>query len=75
MNNFENHIWDYITYTIIAEKQREKDGFLPETFLVQQISGQLLLETSAEKITTNPGDIFLVRKNQFIKTTKIPLEG
>lgn len=64
-----------IVYTQLAEKQREKDKFLAETVLAWQISGQLTLETSSQKISTKPGDSILMRKHQLVKMTKTPLHG
>lgn len=64
-----------IVYSQIAEKQREKDGFLSETVLALQISGQLTLETSSQKMITKPGDLLLMHKHQLFKMTKTPLDG
>lgn len=58
-----------------TEKEKEKDGFLPNTILTFQLSGNLSLETSTEKISTKSGDILLVRKNQLVKVSKLPFEG
>lgn len=61
-----------MVYSLNTEKERIRDGLIPETMLVMQISGQLLFETSADRILTNPGDMLLIRKNQLAKATKIP---
>lgn len=75
MNRSTEIIPDILVYSQIAEKKREKDGFFAETVLAMQISGQLTLETSGEKIITRPGQILLMRKHQLVKLTKTPLEG
>lgn len=64
-----------IVYAQISKKEREKDAFLSETVLMFQISGQLTLETSAQKILTKRGDLLLMHKHQLVKMTKTPMEG
>lgn len=61
-----------IVYSLNTAEERIRDGVVPENLLVMQISGQLLFETSTEKILTKPGDMLLIRKNQLAKATKIP---
>ncbi|MFC3199953.1 helix-turn-helix domain-containing protein [Parapedobacter deserti] len=63
-----------MVYSLNTEKERIRDGLIPESLLVLQISGQLLFETSSEKILTQAGDMLLVRKNQLAKATKIPAD-
>src|SRR5690554_2927678 len=76
MENQSNKITnDVFVFTIDAEKEKESDRFLSESILALQISGQLTLETNIEKIVMEPGDIFLVRKHQFVKVTKTPIGG
>lgn len=75
MNYSKEKAWGNIAYSIVTKKGREEDGLTPECILIQQISGQLILETSDEKIITKPGDIMLVRKNQLVKITKAPVGG
>jgi AraC-like DNA-binding protein len=64
-----------IVYAQISKKEREKDTFLSETVLMFQISGQLTLETSTQKISTRKGDLILMHKHQLIKMTKTPFPG
>ena len=52
VNNSTDIVPGIIVYSRIAEKEREKDGFLSESVLALQISGQLTLETSSQKIST-----------------------
>ncbi|HMH23259.1 MAG TPA: AraC family transcriptional regulator [Puia sp.] len=75
VNNSTDIIPGSIVYSWITEKEREKDGFLSESVLALQISGQLTLETSSQKISTKRGDVLLMRKHQFVKMTKTPLPG
>ena len=75
VNNSTDIVPGSIVYAQLAEKEREKDKFLSESVLALQISGQLTLETSSQKISTRPGDILLMRKHQFVKMTKTPLHG
>jgi AraC-like DNA-binding protein len=75
MNNSTDIVPGSIVYSQIAEKEREKDKFLAESVLALQISGQLTLETSSQKISTKRGDVLLMRKYQLVKMTKTPLHG
>src|SRR5690606_6547643 len=63
-----------MVYSLNTEKERIRDGLIPESLLVLQISGQLMFETASEKIRTRAGDMLLIRKNQLAKATKIPGE-
>lgn len=64
-----------LVFSFHTEKEKEKDGFLSDTILIFQLSGRLSLETATEKLSTQTGDILLVRKNQLVKVSKSPLEG
>lgn len=75
MNNTDNIEAGKLFYSVITEREREKDGFLSETIFTFQISGKLFLETANEHITTQPGDMLLVRKHQFVKVAKTPFDG
>jgi AraC-like DNA-binding protein len=72
-NHSYNIVSDAFVFTISAEKEKESDRFLSESILVSQLSGQLTLETNIEKVVINPGDTLLVRKHQFVKVTKTPI--
>jgi len=75
VNNSTDIVSGSIVYSLISEKKREKDKFLTESVLAFQISGQLTLETSGQKISTKRGDMLLMRKHQLVKITKTPLQG
>ncbi len=75
MNHSTDIVPGCIVYSHITEKEREKDGFFAESVLALQISGQLTLETSSQKISTKRGDLLLMRKHQLVKLTKTPLQG
>jgi AraC-like DNA-binding protein len=75
VNNSTDIVPGSIVYSQIAEKQREKDKFFSESVLALQISGQLTLETSSQKISIKRGDTLLMRKHQLVKMTKTPLHG
>ena len=75
VNNSTDIVPVSIVYSRIAEKEREKDGFLAESVLALQISGRLTLETSSQKISTKRGDVLLMHKHQLVKMTKTPLDG
>lgn len=71
-----NHIeTNRVVFSMITEKEREKDDFLSESMLVLQVSGKLTMETSIEKISTLPGNILLMRKYQLVKVSKMPFDG
>src|SRR4249919_533094 len=75
VNNSTDIVLGSIVYSMMTERKREKDKFLEESVLILQISGQLTLETSGQKISTKQGDMLLVRKHQLVKMTKMPLPG
>ena len=71
----DNIFSENIVYSLDTKKQTEYDNLLWESVLLLQVSGQMIFETSSEKITAHPGEIYLVRKHQFIKTTKTPINN
>lgn len=75
VNNSSEIIPGAIVYSFLAKKEKDKVDFLSQSVLVLQISGQLTVETSSQKISTRQGDIWLFRKNQLAKFTKTPLPG
>lgn len=75
MKNSEYIETGNLVFSFHTEKEKEKDGFLSDTILTFQLSGQLSLETATEKIFTKADDILLVRKNQLVKVSKSPFEG
>lgn len=68
----QNLFSESIVYSLATAKQTEYDNLLVESVLLSQISGEMTFETSGDRITARPGEIYLVRKHQFVKTTKIP---
>lgn len=68
----ENLFSDAIVYSLDTEKETEYDNLLVESVLLLQLSGEMTFETSSDRITARSGEIYLVRKHQFVKTTKSP---
>lgn len=68
----ENLFSDAIVYALDTEKETEYDNLLVESVLLLQLSGEMTFETSSDRIIARPGEIYLVRKHQFVKTTKTP---
>lgn len=68
----ENLFSEAIVYSLDTEKETEYDNLLAESVLLLQLSGEMTFETSSDRITARPGEIYLVRKHQFVKTTKTP---
>jgi AraC-like DNA-binding protein len=53
--------------------RKEKVCFMAHNILVMQVSGQLSLETSSQKVSTRAGEMMLIGKNQLAQLTKTPL--
>jgi AraC family transcriptional regulator, exoenzyme S synthesis regulatory protein ExsA len=53
--------------------RKEKVGFFEDNTLVLQVSGQFTMETSSQKMSMKRGEMMLIRKNQLIEITKLPL--
>lgn len=68
----KNLFSDSIVYSLDTEKETEYDNLLVESVLLLQLSGEMTFETSTDSITASPGEVYLVRKHQFVKTTKTP---
>lgn len=64
-----------IFYAFLSAMRKEKILFLEHNTLVLQVSGQLTLETSGQRVSTSRGELLLIRKNQLGQLTKAPLEG
>lgn len=75
MTNPEQIIPGVIFYSYLSTMRKEKVGFLENTLLVLQVSGQFELETSGQKIAMRRGEMMLIRKNQLGQITKTPLPG
>ncbi|WP_231424719.1 hypothetical protein [Pedobacter sp. Leaf250] len=59
-----------IVYSLATAKLTEYDNLLVESVLLLQISGEMTFETSDDRITARPGEVYLVRKHQFVKLPK-----
>jgi AraC-like DNA-binding protein len=75
MNDLSGEKQGVIVYSFLEQKETEKVGFLDQSALALQVSGQLRIETSNQNITMRRGDILLVRKYQLVKFTKTPIAG
>ncbi len=64
-----------IFYSFLSTKLKEKVGFFGHNTLALQVAGQLKLETAGQTISTKPGDMMLIRKNQLGQLTKTPEPG
>src|ERR1700759_3535379 len=64
-----------IFYSFLTATLKEKVGFFGHNALVLQVAGNLKPETASETITTNPGDMMLIGKNQLGTLTKTPSPG
>lgn len=64
-----------IFYSYLSAERKEKVCFWNHHTLVLQVSGQLILETSAQSISMNGGELLLISKNQLGTLTKTPLPG
>lgn len=54
--------------------RKEKVGFFEHSTLVLQVSGLFTMETAGETMSMKRGQMMLIRKNQLIELTKVPLE-
>lgn len=68
----DNLFSDSIVYSLDTAKQTEYDNLLAESVLLLQLSGEMTFETSSDRITATTGEVYLVKKHQFVKTTKTP---
>lgn len=68
----ENLFSDAVVYSLETEKVTEYDNMLSDSVILFQVSGEMTFETSSDRITARPGEVHLVRKHQFVKTTKTP---
>ena len=75
MTNSTEIIPGFIVYSFLTRKETEKIAFPSHSVLVLQISGQLTVETSVQKISAGRGEMLLIRKYQLVKFIKAPLRG
>jgi AraC-like DNA-binding protein len=68
----DNLFSDSIVYSLDTVKETEYDNLLAESVLLLQLSGEMTFVTSSDRITARSGEIYLVKKHQFVKTTKTP---
>lgn len=64
-----------IFYSYLSAERKEKVCIWNHHTLVLQVSGQLILETSMQKISMNAGEMLLIGKNQLGTLTKTPVAG
>lgn len=72
MTNPNEIIPGVIFYSYNSTSRKEKVGFLSHHTLVLMVSGRFTLETSAQKVTLNKGEMLLIGKNQLGQITKSP---
>lgn len=68
-------IFDRLVYSCAFEKHRGYEEYIPEHFLGMQLSGQTQVFYQGRLIEIPEGAIVLVRRNQLIRTIKIPAES
>jgi AraC-like DNA-binding protein len=64
-----------IFYSYLSTERKEKVCFWNHHTLILQVSGQLVLETSEQTISTFGGELLLIGRNQLGTLTKTPLSG
>jgi len=64
-----------IFYSYLSAERKEKACFWNHHTLILQVSGQLVLETSAQHISMNGGELLLIGRNQLGTLTKTPVAG
>jgi AraC-like DNA-binding protein len=64
-----------IFYSYLSAERKEKVCLWNHHTLILQVSGQLVLETSGQNISTRGGELLLIGKNQLGTLTKTPLPG
>ncbi|HVW97706.1 MAG TPA: AraC family transcriptional regulator [Mucilaginibacter sp.] len=72
----KTHIYfNNMLYSCVEKKQRGNEQFVPEHALGFIIAGESHLQTSGGKLIFGPGSIGLIRKNQLVKSVKVPPPG
>jgi AraC-like DNA-binding protein len=72
----QQHIFSSnILYSCVDAKERSSEQFVPEHALGYLISGESQLISPAGAQTFGPGSIGLIRRNQLVKSTKVPPPG
>lgn len=74
MTNPTEIIPGVLFYSFLSGMRKEKAGFFEHSTLVLQVSGQLTLETTSQRIAMKKGEMLLIRKNQLAELTKMPLD-
>ena len=73
MAEYKNYIkLDNLLYSCVDTKQRGNEQFVAEHALGYIISGETHLTTNEGINVIGPGDIGLVRRNQLVKSVKVP---
>ncbi len=72
----QQHIFSSnILYSCVDAKERSNEQFVPEHALGYLISGESQLVSPGGAQTFGPGSIGLIRRNQLVKSTKMPPPG
>lgn len=64
-----------VFYSYLSSEKKEKACIWNHHTLVMQVSGQMILETSEQKLTISGGEVLLIHKNQLGTLTKTPEPG
>lgn len=64
-----------VFYSYLSAERKEKVCFWNHHTLVLQVSGQLVLEASRQKISMSAGEMLLIGRSQLGELTKTPLPG
>ena len=66
---------DTLLYSCLAARERVYEQFVSEHVLTYVVAGEIQFQTAQGAVWLRPGSIWLVRRNQLIKTTKVPPVG
>jgi len=72
MENNGHILFSNLLYSCVDRKQRANESFVPEHVFGYIISGESHQKTNAGTRVFGPGTIALVRRNQLIKSEKVP---
>jgi len=64
-----------IFYSYLSSERKEKACVWNHHTLVLQVSGQMVIQTSAQRLTISAGEVLLIHRNQVGTLTKTPLPG
>jgi AraC-like DNA-binding protein len=75
MTNHQEILPGVIFHAYLSSARKEKVCFWNHHTLVLQVSGEFLLETTAQRVSMQAGEMLLIGKNQLGTITKTPLPG